>query len=302
MTDSVRPKADHRESLGSPGANRVHAGDRFCLGKGIAGIERLEAYLHGEAFSRHRHDTYAIGITLSGVQSFRYRGAQRFCLPNQYHVLHPDEEHDGMSGTDVGFGYRIAYIAPFLIQEALGGKPLPFVPDPILDLTLQQKRRLARLWDLDDPVDELDRVDIVGALAGVLTEVTGSANDAQKPLPLDRLARVRDLIASDPAGRRTLAELEGVADLDRWSLARAFRAAFGTSPTRFRTMRQLDLARACIMRGQPLSDAALEAGFADQAHMTRKFSAAYGLTPARWAAASRRLHKRSIPVGPAVPS
>ena len=41
--------------------------------------------------------------------------------------------HDGGAGTDEGFGYRIAYIDPSLIQEALGGKPLPFVADPVLD-------------------------------------------------------------------------------------------------------------------------------------------------------------------------
>jgi AraC-like DNA-binding protein len=285
MTDRFRLTSDHLERSRDRGANQMHASERFCLGKGVAGIERLEAYLYGEAFSRHRHDTYAIGITLSGVQSFYYRGEQRYCTPNQYYVLHPDEDHDGMSGTETGFGYCIAYISPSLIQQALGGKPLPFVPDPILTLTRSQKRRLARLWDMDDPIDELGRIEMVEALSGVLIEVTASKDDANKPLPLERLMRVRDLVASDPARRRSLAELESVADLDRWALARKFRSAFGTSPTRFRTMRQLDLARACIMRGRSLSDAALEAGFADQAHMTRKFGAAYGLSPARWAAA-----------------
>jgi hypothetical protein len=33
------------------------------------------------AFAPHRHDTYAIGITLAGVQTFRYRSEQRHCLP-----------------------------------------------------------------------------------------------------------------------------------------------------------------------------------------------------------------------------
>ncbi|TIW40453.1 MAG: AraC family transcriptional regulator, partial [Mesorhizobium sp.] len=40
-----------------------------------AGMERIEARFHGSAFDLHRHDTYAIGVTLHGVQSFRYRGA-----------------------------------------------------------------------------------------------------------------------------------------------------------------------------------------------------------------------------------
>src|SRR4051794_7272862 len=99
------------------------------------GVEPLEARFLGRAFAPHRHDTYAIGITLSGVQAFHYRGALRRCLPGWCHVLHPDELHDGAAGTEDGFAYRIAYVDPALVQRALGGRgALPFVADPVLDL------------------------------------------------------------------------------------------------------------------------------------------------------------------------
>src|SRR5258708_37711822 len=73
---------------------------RISIGSGAEGIERLEAYFLGQAFSPHRHDTYAVGVTLNGVQSFRYRGDQRPCLPGQVHILHPAETHDGGAATD----------------------------------------------------------------------------------------------------------------------------------------------------------------------------------------------------------
>jgi AraC-like DNA-binding protein len=81
-------------------------------------------------------------------------------------------------------------------------------------------------------------------------------------------------------------ELERISGLDRWTLARQFRAAFGTSPSRFRTLRQLDCVRRSLRNGAALAQAAAEAGFADQSHMSRRFKSAYGLTPAAWAAAS----------------
>ena len=63
-----------------------------------------------------------------------------------------------------------------------------------------------------------------------------------------------------------------------------FRLVFGTSPYRYLLMRRLDLAREEIHRGRPLADVAVEAGFADQAHLTRMFRDAFGLTPARYRA------------------
>ncbi len=46
-----------------------------------SGLDRIEAYFAGFAFDPHRHDTYAIGRTLFGVQSFHYRGGMTHSMP-----------------------------------------------------------------------------------------------------------------------------------------------------------------------------------------------------------------------------
>ena len=269
---------------GAPGAG---ARIRVAPGDG-GGVERLETRFLGRAFAPHRHDTYAVGVTLSGVQAFRYRGAPRRCLPGQCHVLHPDEPHDGAAGTDDGFAYRIAYVDPALVRRALGGRgPLPFVADPVLDLTAAWRDRLAPAWSVESPLDEVGRVDAAVAVADLLAAASGGA-PRPGTLPLQALWKVRDRLAADPAARPSAAALERLSGLDRWTLARGFRAAFGTSPSRFRAMRQLDRARRLIARGAPLAGAAAAAGFADQSHLSRQFKRAYGLTPGRWAAALAR--------------
>ena len=69
--------------------------------------------------------------------------------------------------------------------------------------------------------------------------------------------------------------------LSRYELARQFRAAQGTSPYRYSLLRRLDRARQLVGHGQPLVEVALATGFADQAHLTRMFHAAFGVSPAR---------------------
>lgn len=273
------------EGLCESAASSEEAGTRIRIGEGGHGIERLEAHFTGLAFSPHHHDTYAIGMTLSGVQTFRYRGEQRYCFPGQCHILHPDELHDGGPGTEAGFSYRIIYIDPLLIQQAIGAGPLPFVPDPIVRSDNIAQELFREALDLDDIVDDARQVEIAMSLAAILEAVISHEMAPQGLLPLQSLLRVRDLIAADPAIRHPIAELERVAGFNRWTLARQFRAAFGTSPTRFRTMRQLDRARLRMRSGLAIAEAALEAGFADQSHMSRLFKRAYGLTPGRWLAA-----------------
>jgi AraC-like DNA-binding protein len=274
------------ERLCAPAARAAEARrDRIRIGAGAAGIERLEAFFHGQAYAPHRHDTYAIGITLEGVQTFRYRGEQRACLPGQGHILHPDELHDGGAGTEAGFGYRIVYLDPRLVRDALGGRALPFVRSPVVDGALLSDAVASDAWDLDAELDEVARTEIVVALADLLVAASSGAAPPPASRAVAAVTRVRDRIAADPARRPVMAELERIAGLDRWTLARQFRALFGTSPSRFRTLRQLDQVRRLLAGGTALAEASVAAGFADQSHMTRRFKSAYGLTPAAWVSA-----------------
>src|SRR5207245_10591605 len=140
-------------SQSSEGVLRDAAGDGtreyMRLGPSARGLERVQWRFGGQALSPHRHDSYAIGLTLVGVQTFRYRGARRICLPGECHVLHPDELHDGGSGSAAPFAYRIAYVDPTLVQAQLGGSALPFVTDPVMPQTDTQPSPRTPARDLD---------------------------------------------------------------------------------------------------------------------------------------------------------
>jgi AraC-like DNA-binding protein len=259
-------------------------GDWIRAAQPSPGLERTEAHFSGHGFDPHRHDTYAIGFTIDGVQAFRYRGAAQRSTAGEVFVLHPDEVHDGHAGTSAGFRYRILHVEPRLIQEALGGaRPLPFVRDAVsVNARLMRALRPA-LDDLDAPLEDLQREEIVSDLAHALAEADASMAQPNVP-PACRRAVDRARALLDDGHAVASAELEAVTGLSRYALARHFRACLGTSPYRYLTMRRLDRARTMIRRGTPLADAALACGFADQSHMTRQFKKTYGVSPGRFAA------------------
>jgi AraC-like DNA-binding protein len=267
--------------LNDPAAGRSES---ITFGPSAYGVERAEVHLSTRGFEPHRHDTYGIGITTAGVQVFRYRGSQRVCLPGQLHVLHPDEAHDGGPGTEDGFSYRILYIAPELVQGALGGRTLPFVADPVQEPTPGVRPIASLLADINDPISELSSADIAVAVADCLLSFSSRPDGPQPTIDLRAVELVRDYLAAHAREQTPASILEEIAGTDRFTIARHFRWAFGTSPDRYRTLRRLALAQAAIGRGQSLAQVAAEAGFADQSHMTRQFKRTYGLTPTRWRA------------------
>jgi AraC-like DNA-binding protein len=245
------------------------------------GLDWAEAAFVGHRFSPHRHDTYAIGVTTRGLQAFRYRGAARLSGPGDAFFLHPDEVHDGGPGNDEGLGYRIVYVDPARIAAALGGGPLPFVKDPVAQAGGIAAAVAAVFPHPDDPREALRETDVLCALAAVLAKASGRPAQATA-LTDATLARLRERLAADAAGRLSMAALERETGRDRFTLARQFRRAYGVSPSRFVTLRRLERARSLIAGGRGLADAAAAAGFADQAHLTRQFRAAYGTTPGKW--------------------
>jgi AraC-like DNA-binding protein len=261
------------------GLERSCAADRIRAAPGAPGMERVAARFAGEAFAPHRHDCYALGITTEGLQAFRYRGAERLCLPGEAQVLHPDELHDGYAAGEAGFGYRIVYVAPALLRAALGeNAALPFVREAVTrDPRLVGALRAA-LADLSRPLEPLERDVLVTALADALGALAGAPARAQ-PLDLPALERARALLDE---GEADSIALECATGLDRFTLARQFRRCWGTSPHRYRVLRRLERARAAMAAGEGLAAAAALAGFADQAHLTRQFKQAFGLTPGRW--------------------
>ena len=114
------------------------------------------------------------------------------------------------------------------------------------------------------------------AAADALLAIPAVAAPARQDAP-DLLAE--QLTAAPPA-LRDWAAARGVC---RQTAFRWFRAAYGVSPARFRVEARARSAwRRLVESRAPLAEVALEAGFADQPHMSREVKAFTGLTPRQW--------------------
>jgi AraC-like DNA-binding protein len=220
------------------------------------------------------------------VQSFGYRGGTQHSLAGCAFVIHPDETHDGRPGTAEGYGYRILYVAPHLIAEALPARRLPFWREAVTHDTRLRGAILAALDERDAPLEDLAFDAIVTALADALAAGDSGCRAAPDPACERAVRRARERL--DAAGPVSSGELERLTGLSRFALTRHFERSLGTSPHRYAIMRRLERAKRLVAAGSSLAEAAAACGFADQAHMTRQFRKAYGLSPGRWRGLAQR--------------
>jgi AraC-like DNA-binding protein len=254
----------------------------------VHGVARLRARLQREAYAPHRHDTYTVALTESGVQEFGYRGTVHRSLAGQVVVLHPDEPHDGRAGTADGFGYRTLYVEPAVLLEAVQAidaraRTLPFVPHPVLD-----DAGLAGVLAgaFDGALEPLRAQALTWGVAQALCRATGHSLGSGA-LALPALQRVREFLTAECLRVVRASELEAISGLSRFALCAQFKRGFGTTPYRYLLMRRLEALRERLPNGERLSALALDCGFADQAHMSRAFRSGVGLTPRQFVALHR---------------
>lgn len=253
----------------------------------IDGIEAISLD-SDRAFPRHAHDEFGVGVIVSGAhRSWSGRG-QVDALAGDTIMANPGEMHDGMPiGTDAGRRWRMLYLAPALVadvaaEEGLGGIELvhPAVRDARLAAAVGQLHvRIVDGGNLPLARDEA----LVMLVAGLLARHANRALPAAGVAPAIRIARER--LDAAPAASVSLAELAGLSGVSRFQLLRGFARELGITPHAYLVQSRARLARALLANGRPIADAAAEAGFADQSHLTRAFVRQFGITPGRFAQA-----------------
>ena len=99
------------------------------------------------------------------------------------------------------------------------------------------------------------------------------------------LSRAVDYVESEFRRSLRIGEVAAEVGTHPAHLSRVFRRQIGVPIGEYVHRLRVRHASEDLCRpGARLADVAVDAGFADQSHMTRQFKRAYGLTPARWTA------------------
>jgi len=251
----------------------------------------MYAHFSSHVYHRHSHESYSFGVTETGAQAFTCRHGRHVSGPGMVMAFNPDDPHDGHAATDGGFTYLMVHIWPeFFARLAGADRPLPLFRVPLLadPVVAWSLRRLHSA--LTGPASDLERYERLTATARLLVR---HASRRVPPVGARRpgadpglAARIRAAIHdAGTTADLTAGDLAAVAGCSRYAAYRAFHQAYGLAPSDYQRQLRVRAARGLLSRGVPPAVAAAEAGFADQAHLTRWFRRYYGITPGAYRSA-----------------
>ena len=257
-------------------------------------VEAMHAHFTSHVYHRHSHESYSFGVTETGAQAFTCRHGRHVSASGMVMAFNPDDPHDGHAAVDGGFTYRMVHIWPDFLAS-LTGTPLPLFRSPVIgDPTVAAS--VGRLHQsLTGHASELERYERLAGTARLLVRHASGREPARRGADWLVAARVRELIRASAAdldagelggGELTADDLAAAAGCSRYAAYRAFRQAYGLAPSDYQRQLRVQTARRLLSAGGAPAQVAADAGFADQAHLTRWFRRYYGVTPGAYRVAA----------------
>ena len=255
----------------------------------LPGVEALHARFVEHVYRPHSHPTWTVAVLERGAARFEVDETRQRADRGELFVLEPEAVHTGMAAVPEGWAYKVLYLEPSLLHEwaerdaaaPRAARWVVFRDRALRDSLLRAHAALAhREAGLETDEAVLAAVDALRPhlRPGPQAPARGRPEHAA-------VRRARDHLAEQWDQPVSLATLSSVAGLSRFELVRRFRAQTGLPPHAFQTNLRIARARALLAAGEPAAAVAATCGFADQAHLTRVFKRAVGITPARYARA-----------------
>ncbi|MFM0258024.1 AraC family transcriptional regulator [Paraburkholderia sediminicola] len=239
-------------------------------------------------YAKHSHETFSIGAVTGGRSEYLNRHAREWIGAGVVVMMNPDDVHACNPVADERWSYRMMHVdVAWLtgLQHELGFSEnhafRAFSQTMTTDAELFGGLNRLHAILVDNDADTLRKQ---SAAITFFSEVQNRLNPAVLPAhdASRQLTRAAEFIAENCTQSLKLEDICEAADLSASHLIRAFKQRYGMTPHAYLVNRRIQYSRAQLRRGRVIADVALDAGFADQAHLQRIFKRLVAATPGQY--------------------
>lgn len=227
-------------------------------------------------YGPHSHESFSIGVVTGGRSTYLNGHQWRELAAGATVLMNPGAVHACNPIADERWSYLMLYV------------DLPWLQAQGFVLPVATWSDCPRLYGhLLEVFGQLFDGHTVNAEAMLKTffRALPVYLEVPEPRPLSAHPQLETAAAFIRAHRLDPLSLEDIcaaAGLSRAYLIRAFRRRFGLTPHGYLIDQRVQHARAELRRGRGIAEVALEAGFADQAHLQRAFKQHLAATPGHY--------------------
>jgi len=274
----------------------THADVRFWRDQSLPGVEARASSYTSQAFRTHTHESWSVGLVESGSTRFTLCDASHAASAGQLVVIGPGLPHACNPDTTSGISYRMFYLAPGWLAGATPDNAPPRFAKPVLD-DPDLFALFGQLFDaLFQGADAGDRQALLLSALRLLVArhaiQPGQSDGSRAENPA--VAKARKRLAANVGNFVPLGELAQSAGLSPHHFLRVFKAATGLPPHAYQIQQAVEHAKRLLAGGAPISQTALDAGFADQSHFSRIFREFTGATPRQYLTGSVGRQAKSL--------
>lgn len=237
-----------------------------------------------DCYRPHTHDEYSIGIVDAGQAMFRHAGDTVRTGPGTVVMIGPQVVHSCNPVEIERWSYRMLFIRADWLHAAMARhwgtshavEGLEFLAHCVNEPLVTKAVHLICTASAETSSY------LAGELPRFLADWARPVTEAAQVEPAGVLSPAEALLRSDDGISMSVNALADACGMTPTKFIREFKKSYGMTPGEYLQDKRVNGARRLIAMGTPISEAALEMGFADQAHLQRAFKARHAMTPGRY--------------------
>ncbi|WP_339486032.1 AraC family transcriptional regulator [Pseudomonas sp. EL_65y_Pfl2_R95] len=265
---------------------------QFCRDPALPAIE-ARSIIDGRkvCYALHAHAHFSIGVITAGACTY-INGEQQHAISQGTCVLmNPQAVHACNPIDQQPWSYRMLYVdcqwlADVQASVRQDSRAIFRAYRPVLSISPALYSAFNQFYDslldtsLAPELKHAAALQFFELMDRTLAPHNGAVSEPE--LTHAKLELAAEFIRDNCAHPLSLQQISEAAGLSRSYLIRAFRQHFGMTPHAYLTNQRVQLAQGLLKRGELIVDAALAAGFADQAHLQRTFKQFLAATPGQY--------------------
>jgi AraC-like DNA-binding protein len=231
------------------------------------------------AYKDHLHEELSIGYIEKGASILHVNGTDYHIEEGEAIIIYPYVSHKCQPLDVSQWEFTMIYIMNAFYEEMfkhLGTKKAI----GIKKLGISELAQIKSLADIlkSDASGFNKEVELISTLIQLL-EIEDIAVKFESS---KRIMAVKTYIEENFLKPLSLKAMEENFDINKFILIRNFKNKFNTTPNAYQLQLKINYGKCLLKSSSDIVDIALRAGFYDQAHFTKEFKKAYGITPLQY--------------------